>query len=111
MEHFRVAALSVGTYRIVAGGTDDQQPHAEDEIYVVQAGRARLVAGDESVAVGPGSVVFVPAGEVHRFVDVTEELAVLVVFVPAESGLTAADRLGRGRRGRSWVSGSSRPTG
>ena len=85
-EHFRIPALSVGTYRIVAGGTDDQRPHAEDEIYVVHAGRARLVAGDESVAVGPGSVVFVPAGEVHRFVDVTEELAVLVVFVPAESG-------------------------
>ena len=54
-------ALSVGTYRIRAGGTDDQQPHAEDEIYVVQAGRARLVAGDDSVAVGPGSAVFVPA--------------------------------------------------
>ncbi len=86
VEHFRVAALSVGTYRIVAGGTDDQQPHAEDEIYVVQAGHARLVAGDDSVAVGPGSVVFVPAGEVHRFVDVAEELAVLVLFVPAESG-------------------------
>ena len=43
------------------------------------------MAGDESVAVGPGSVVFVPAAEEHRFVDVTEELAVLVVFVPAES--------------------------
>ena len=40
-----VPALSVGTYRIMAGGTDDQQPHGEDEIYVVQAGRARLVAG------------------------------------------------------------------
>jgi len=86
VEHFRVPALSVGTYRIVAGGTDDQQPHGEDEIYVVQAGRARLVAGDGSVAVGPGSVVFVPAGEVHRFVDITEELEVLVVFVPAEAG-------------------------
>jgi mannose-6-phosphate isomerase-like protein (cupin superfamily) len=68
------------------GGTDDQHPHAEDEIYVVRAGRARLVAGDASVAVGPGSVVFVPAGEVHRFVDVSEELEVLVVFAPAESG-------------------------
>lgn len=86
VEHFRVPALSVGTYRIVAGGADDQQPHGEDEIYVVLAGRARLVAGDASVAVGPGSVVFVPAGEVHRFVDVSEELEVLVVFVPAESG-------------------------
>ena len=86
VEHFRVPALSVGTYRIVAGGTDDQRPHGEDEIYVVQAGRARLVAGDASVAVGPRSVVYVPAGEVHRFVDVSEELEVLVVFAPAESG-------------------------
>ena len=86
VEHFRVPALSVGTYRIVAGGADDQQPHGEDEIYVVKAGRARLVAGDASVVVGPGSVVFVPAGEVHRFVDISEELEVLVVFVPAESG-------------------------
>jgi mannose-6-phosphate isomerase-like protein (cupin superfamily) len=85
VEHVRVPALSVGTYRIVAGGTDDQRPHAEDEIYLVRSGRARLVAGDESVPVGPGSVVFVPAGEVHRFVDVSEELEVLVVFAPAES--------------------------
>ena len=85
VEHFRVPALSVGTYRIVAGGTDDQRPHAEDEIYVVQAGQARLTAGDDSVAVGPGSVLFVPAGEEHRFVDVTEDLTVLVIFAPAES--------------------------
>ena len=85
VEHLRVPALSVGTYRIVAGGTDDQRPHTEDEIYVVRSGRARLLAGDESVAVGPGSVVFVPAGEVHRFVDIAEELSVLVVFAPAES--------------------------
>jgi mannose-6-phosphate isomerase-like protein (cupin superfamily) len=89
VEHFRVPALSVGTYRIVAGGSDDQQPHSEDEIYVVKAGRARLVAGDESAAVGPGSVLFVPAGEVHRFVDVTEDLEVLVVFAPAEAAATA----------------------
>jgi hypothetical protein len=30
-----------------------------------------------------GSVVFVPAGEEHRFVDITEELTLLVVFGPA----------------------------
>ncbi|GAA1501132.1 hypothetical protein GCM10009827_009280 [Dactylosporangium maewongense] len=36
-----------------------------------------------SADVGLGSVVFVPAGEEHRFVDVTEDLALLVVFGPA----------------------------
>jgi quercetin dioxygenase-like cupin family protein len=34
--------------------------------------------------VGPGAVVYVPAGEAHRFVDVTADFAVLVVFAPAE---------------------------
>ena len=83
-EHLRTADLSVGTYGIPAGGDDGQQPHTEDEIYVVTAGRARLVTPDKAVDVGPGSVVFVPAGEQHRFTDVTEDLCVLVVFGPAE---------------------------
>ena len=32
--------------------------------------------------VGPGSVIFVPAGETHRFTDITEDLALVVVFAP-----------------------------
>jgi mannose-6-phosphate isomerase-like protein (cupin superfamily) len=82
VEQLRAVDLSVGTYSIPAGGSDDQTPHNEDEIYVVQRGRARLVAGGGSVHVGPGSVVYVPAGEVHRFTDIAEDLAVLVVFAP-----------------------------
>jgi quercetin dioxygenase-like cupin family protein len=84
IEHLRVADLSVGTYSIPAGGTDDQEPHAEDEIYVVQRGRATLEAGEGNAEVGPSSVVYVPANEVHRFVNVTEDFAVLVLFAPAE---------------------------
>jgi mannose-6-phosphate isomerase-like protein (cupin superfamily) len=83
VEHLRVPDLSVGTYCIPAGGVDDQSPHSEDEIYVVTAGRARIVTPDGGSDVGPGAVIFVPAGEEHRFVDVTEDLALLVVFGPA----------------------------
>lgn len=50
---------------------------------MVTAGRARIVTPDGTAGVGPGSVIFVPAGEEHRFVDVTEDLALLVVFGPA----------------------------
>jgi mannose-6-phosphate isomerase-like protein (cupin superfamily) len=82
-EHLRVPDLSVGTYCIPAGGRDDQSPHTEDEIYVVTAGRAAIVTPDSRAEVGPGDVIFVPAGEEHRFVDVTEDLALLVVFGPA----------------------------
>jgi quercetin dioxygenase-like cupin family protein len=85
VEQFRVPDLSVGTYSIPAGATDPQQPHTEDEIYVITAGRATLLAGDQvSLPVQAGSVIFVPAGEVHRFVDITQDLAALVLFAPAE---------------------------
>lgn len=66
------------------GGIDNQSPHTEDEIYVVTAGRAaRIVTPDGTAEVSRGSVIFVPAGEEHRFDDVTEDLALLVVFGPA----------------------------
>jgi mannose-6-phosphate isomerase-like protein (cupin superfamily) len=84
IEHLRVSDLSVGTYSIPCSGTDDQSPHTEDEIYVVTAGRAIFEAGVERAAVGPGSVIYVPAGEVHRFAEVTEDLAAVVLFAPAE---------------------------
>jgi mannose-6-phosphate isomerase-like protein (cupin superfamily) len=90
-EQFRVPDLSVGTYSIPAGGTDDQDPHTEDEIYVVTRGRGSFESDGKRVAVEPGSVIFVGAGEVHKFADITEDLAVLVLFAPAEGsrGLVA----------------------
>ena len=85
-EHLRVATMSVGTYSIPCGGLDDQVPHAEDEVYVVLSGSARFTSGDDTVSVGPGTTLFVPANEDHRFHDVTDDLAVLVVFAPPYSG-------------------------
>jgi quercetin dioxygenase-like cupin family protein len=84
IEQLRVPDLSVGTYSIAAGGTDGQSPHTEDEIYVVTAGRATIEAGGQRAEVAAGSVIYVPAGEVHRFTGITEDLALLVVFAPAE---------------------------
>jgi mannose-6-phosphate isomerase-like protein (cupin superfamily) len=83
VEHLRAADLSVGTYCIPVGGFDDQSPHTEDEIYVVTTGRARIITPAASAEVGPGSVIYVPAGEEHRFAEVTEDLTLLVVFGPA----------------------------
>jgi quercetin dioxygenase-like cupin family protein len=83
-EHLRVSDLSVGTYSIPAGADDGQEPHTEDEIYVVTTGQATLEAGGQTAPVGPGSVIYVPAGEPHRFTAVTSDLAVIVLFAPAE---------------------------
>ena len=84
--HMASSQLSVGTYSIPRGGADDQSPHAEDEIYVVTSGQAGFEGPWGRVSVGPGAVLFVPAGEAHRFVDVTEDLALLVIFAPPYSG-------------------------
>jgi mannose-6-phosphate isomerase-like protein (cupin superfamily) len=47
------------------------------------AGQATREAGGQA-AVGPGSVVYVPAGEPHRFTGITGDLAAVVLFAPAE---------------------------
>ena len=83
-EFISVPDLSGGLYVLEAGATDPQSPHTEDELYIVMAGRGRIIVGDESTPVEPGSVVFVAAGVPHKFVDITERLVILVAFGPAE---------------------------
>ena len=86
LEFLRKPSLSVGLYLLPAGATDDQSPHAEDEVYYVIAGRARFRAGSDDRAVDSGAVLFVGAGVDHRFYDIAEDLTLLVFFAPAESG-------------------------
>jgi quercetin dioxygenase-like cupin family protein len=83
-EHLEVPDLSCGTYSLPAGGTDPQSPHTEDEIYLVTRGTATLWTADGTAQLRVGDVAFVPAGEEHRFVEIVEDFAVVVVFGPAE---------------------------
>jgi quercetin dioxygenase-like cupin family protein len=84
-EFLRVPAMSAGLYVLPAGGRDKQKPHREDEIYYVIRGHARFKAGSEDREVSAGDVIFVAAEVGHRFYDISEELAVLVFFAPAET--------------------------
>lgn len=84
LEFLRVPSLSMGVYVLPAGGTDAQQPHTEDEVYYVAAGRASIRVGSEDYVVEPGSVVFVEAGIEHRFHTIREHLTLLVFFSPPE---------------------------
>jgi mannose-6-phosphate isomerase-like protein (cupin superfamily) len=83
-EQLRTDDLSFGTYSLPAGSVDTQSPHNEDEIYVIVSGRATFSTPTQSVQVAPGSSIFVPAHESHRFTDITEDLTTLVFFGPAE---------------------------
>ncbi|AUV80632.1 hypothetical protein C2R22_02295 [Salinigranum rubrum] len=86
-EFLRRDSLSVGRYRLPAGGVDPQEPHTEDEVYYVVSGRASIVVADEVSPVEPGDVIFVEREVDHRFVDIEEDLEVLVFFAPAEGSL------------------------
>ncbi len=65
-------------------GRDPQQPHARDELYVVVEGSGEFVNGDAREAFGPGDLLFVPAGVVHRFENFTDDLTVWVIFYGPE---------------------------
>ena len=84
-EFLRVPSMSAGLYVLPVESSDPQKPHHEDELYYVVRGRARFNADSEDREVAAGDTIFVAAEVEHRFYDITEELAVLVFFAPAES--------------------------
>jgi len=77
-------SLSAGIYRLPAGGSDGQSPHQRDEIYYVLQGEAVLEVEDDLLEVSAGSIAYVQAGAAHRFVDFSEDVAVLVIFSGVE---------------------------
>jgi mannose-6-phosphate isomerase-like protein (cupin superfamily) len=80
LEFLRVPQLSCGIYRLVSNGSDNQNAHDEDEVYFVLKGRGRIVVDGTSTAIQPGSILYVPADTAHEFVDIEEDLSLLVFF-------------------------------
>ena len=67
-------------------GEDQQRPHTRDEVYVVIAGQGTFLNGTERHPFGPGDVIFVPAGVVHRFEEFSDDFATWVLFYGSEGG-------------------------
>lgn len=65
---------------LVAPEPDRQQPHEDDELYVVLEGRGVLNVEGQAFPLTEGDAVFVPAGAEHQLTGY-EGLSVLVVFV------------------------------
>ncbi len=80
----RHGTMSVEVYAPI--GEDRQSPHRQDELYIVISGTSEFVRGEERVAVAPQDVLFVPAGEVHRFENFTPDFATWVVFWGPDGG-------------------------
>ena len=83
LQFLRVPSLFCGVYHLGKGADDGQRPHDNDEVYYVESGRAMIRVEGEERAVQPGSVVYVPAHADHKFVQITEDLKMLVFFSQA----------------------------
>jgi mannose-6-phosphate isomerase-like protein (cupin superfamily) len=77
-EGLRHGTMSFGVY--APRGHDPQQPHAQDELYVIHAGTGDLVIGEQRHAFAPGDVFFVAAGVTHRFERFSDDFTAWVVF-------------------------------
>jgi len=67
-------------------GTDAQQPHAQDELYLVVSGHGVFRNGETRHGFGPGDCLFVPAGREHRFESFSDDFVTWVVFWGPEGG-------------------------
>jgi mannose-6-phosphate isomerase-like protein (cupin superfamily) len=83
-EFLRVPDISLGIYELPAGANDPQKPHKQDEVYYVISGKAHIEVDGERQPVQAGSVIYVAKLAKHRFLDITEDLKLLVFFAPAE---------------------------
>jgi mannose-6-phosphate isomerase-like protein (cupin superfamily) len=84
VELFRHGSLSVELY--APRGVDPQGPHTRDEVYAVIRGSGWFRNGSDRHRFGPGDVLFVPAGVVHRFEEFTDDMMVWVFFYGPEGG-------------------------
>lgn len=67
-------------------GSDPQQPHPQDELYVVLKGRGQFACGEERWPFAEGDALFAPAGLAHRFEDFSGDLALWVFFYGPDGG-------------------------
>ena len=72
-------------------GRDPQTPHTRDEVYVIARGQGLFFDGTRRHSVGPGSFLFVAAGQPHRFEDFSSDFAVWVFFYGPAGGEAAAE--------------------
>lgn len=94
---FRVPSTDCGVYTLKKGARDGQSPHADDELYYVVKGKAKMQCDGKTVDLKPGSLLFIAAKAEHQFIDIEEDLELLVVF---SSGLTQEDAAKKAKAGK-----------
>ena len=81
---FQHGTLSIEVYK--PDKVDHQQPHEQDEVYVIIAGTGQFYNDGQLTDFGPGDFLFVNAGKEHRFINFTDDFSTWVIFYGPKGG-------------------------
>jgi quercetin dioxygenase-like cupin family protein len=80
---FSGRTLFVGLNCFEPGQSQKTHEHAgSDKFYLVVSGKARMIVGDDTREVGPGTLVWAPAGVPHGVAGALERTVMLVAMAP-----------------------------
>ncbi len=85
-EIFKHGTMSIEIYKPVK--IDHQQPHSQDEIYVILEGKGRFFNDGEWSNFNKGDLIFVKAGAEHFFQDFSDDFMTWVIFYGPKGGET-----------------------
>jgi quercetin dioxygenase-like cupin family protein len=75
-----IPSLRLSIYKLPAGGADPQTPHEDDEVYYIISGRAKFQIDGELRLAQAGSIIFAATNVPHKFVEIEEDLTILVFY-------------------------------
>ncbi|MEM9326984.1 MAG: cupin domain-containing protein [Bacteroidota bacterium] len=65
---------------------DLQEPHDQDEVYIIISGSGTFVRGTQRTSFTEGDLLFAPAGQSHYFEDFTDDFRTWVIFYGPKGG-------------------------
>jgi mannose-6-phosphate isomerase-like protein (cupin superfamily) len=84
IELFKHGTLSIELYR--PHQTDNQKPHDKDEVYAIISGSGDFYCNGNRTSFVKGDIIFVGAGEEHRFENFTNDFSTWVIFYGPRGG-------------------------
>lgn len=69
-------------------GKDTQEPHRQDELYIIRRGSASFTKEGVTLSVSEGDVLFVEASAEHRFSEFSDDFSTWVIFWGPDGGET-----------------------
>ena len=83
------ASLTATWLEVAPGSRQRPHDHPSEQVYVITAGRGRMLVGEEEREVGAGDLIYVPSGAIPCIENASEE--VLIYVSAATPALDAAD--------------------